>query len=398
MPGSNLRFLVVEDHEFQRRSLVQLLRTLGAKTVHAAEDGRSALQVLRDPDRPVDIVISDVDMPGMDGMEFIRNLGESGARVSLILASALDPPLLASIAGMARAYQVRLLGALGKPAAAVKLTPLLELHRAQQAGTVAPEALFTFDEIADAWTHHELEPWFAPRVHLETGAVVAMDTQPRWQHPHRGLLAPPDFLPSIAARGLRDDFAWLMLQKGVVQCRAWQRAGLDLQVAASLGFDSLADVQLSVRIRQLVQNEDLDPARLVLGVREQALEQATPRVLENLARLRMDGFGLAIDDFGSGAMAIEQIGQVAFTEVKVGAAFVAGVDRDEAARAGLAVALELAGQMKLRTVADGIANKGEWKLLRDWGCQLAQGPFVAPPLPAAEVAGWLARWTGSTIR
>ncbi|HUF79720.1 MAG TPA: response regulator, partial [Burkholderiales bacterium] len=87
MTPGHLRFLVAEDHAFQRGALVSMLRNLGAKQVHEAEDGHAALAVILDPSRPVDIVISDLDMPGMDGMEFIRRVGEAEVRVSIIVAS-----------------------------------------------------------------------------------------------------------------------------------------------------------------------------------------------------------------------------------------------------------------------------------------------------------------------
>ena len=399
VPASKLRFLVVEDQEFQREALIRLLRTLGAEAVYGAEDGLAALQVIRDPDRPVDIVISDLSMPGMDGMEFLRNLGEIGARVSVILLSALDPPLLASIANMALAYRVRLLGVLGKPAAAAKLTPLIEQHRATSASPdQQPEAAFSFAEIAQAWADNEFEPWYEPRVHLETGAVRAMHACARWRHPTLGVLEPDRFLPSVKARGLQDDFVWLMLQKSAAQCSAWRAQGLDLTVAAALDFASLAELKMAPRIRQIAINEELEPRCMVLGVREGALNAEVARALENLARLRVDGFGLSVEDFGGGPMELEQISRVAFTELKIHSAFVTGVHQREAARAGLAVALELAQQLRLETVADGITDKEEWKLLREWGCDLAQGPFISQALPADRVPGWVARWSASTIR
>lgn len=398
MPCSNLRFLVVEDHEFQRMGMVHLLKTLGAQAVYSADDGRSALQVIRDPDRPVDIVVSDLSMPGMDGMELIRHLSETGARVSLILASALEPALLASIASMARAYKVKLLGVIGKPATAGKLVPLVELHRARETDSASLDAAFSLEEIAEAWTHGEFEPWYEPKVDLSSGQVRGMHVTPRWRHQTRGVLAPEVFMPSMQARGLNDDFAWLILQKSVAQCRQWLDKGLNLRVAVNLSFSSLADANLAARVRQIVENEGLDPGCLVLGVTEETLHTEQAKVLENLARLRVDGFGLAIDDFGSGAMAVEQLALVAFTELKIKRSFVTGADQDDAARAGLAVGLELAHQLKLQAVADGIRSKEEWQLLHKWGCDLGQGPFMSEPLPADAVPRWIAHWKGTTIK
>lgn len=397
MPCSNLRFLIIEDHDFQRDMLVRLLRTLGAAVVHSAEDGRSALQVVRDPDRPIDIIISDLSMPGMDGMEFIRHLSETGSRVSLVLASALDPALLASIANMARAYKVKLLGVIGKPPTAGKIVPLVELHRSG-ASEASVDAEFPLEEIAEAWTYNEFEPWFEPKVDLVTGAVRGMHTTFRWRHPAKGLLEPEVFMPSVQARGLNDDFVWLMLQKSAAECRRWNLKGRELTVSINLSFQSLTDVNLAARVRQIAQNEELDPRYMTLSVTEAALNTEQAKSLENLARLRVDGFGLGIDDFGSGPMALEQLSLVAFTELRIRSAFVAGADQDETARAGLAVGLELAQQLKLTTVANGIRSKEEWTLLHEWGCELGQGSFIAEPMPSEAVPAWLASWAGSTIQ
>jgi EAL domain-containing protein (putative c-di-GMP-specific phosphodiesterase class I) len=393
MPASGLRFLVVEDHEFQRSVIGQMLRSLGATTVYSAADGRAALDVVRDPDRPLDIVITDLSMPGMDGMELIRHLSESGAHVSVIVASALGPELLASIGNMARAYKVRLLGVIGKPPTAGKLVPLIELHNCASPGLVDAEAAFSFDEIADSWTNNEFVPWYQPNVDLTTGRVRGMTASARWRHPARGVLAPEVFMPSVAARGLKDDFVWMMIQRAAADCCSWVQDGLDLTVSVRLTFDSLADTELARRVKQIAAHEGVDPGRMVLSIAEQELSSVDARTLENFARLRMDGFGLAIDDFGRGDMAVEQYTQVAFTEIRINDSFVTGVSRTDAASAGLAVALEVAQEMKVQAIGDGITSKKEWAMLRHWGCQAGQGPFISPPLPAESILGWVHRWS-----
>jgi EAL domain-containing protein (putative c-di-GMP-specific phosphodiesterase class I)/CheY-like chemotaxis protein len=393
MPATNLRFLVVEDHEFQRRVFIQILQSLGAAAVYAAEDGRAALQVLRDPDRPVDVVVSDVSMPGMDGMELIRHLSEIGAHVSVILASALEPPLLASIANMARAYKIRLLGVIGKPPTAGKLVPLIELHKSATPRLVDAEAAFSLDDIAQAWADNEFVPWYEPTVDLTTGRVRGMAASPRWRHPVKGVLTADVFMPSVIARGLNDDFVWMMIQKAVADCCGWIKQELDLTVSARLSFDSLADTEMARRVKQIADHEGLEPARMILSVSEQALTSVNARTLENFARLRMDGFGLSIDDFGRGDMAVEQYTQVAFTELRVNDSFVTELERSDTARAGLAVALEVAQEMKVEAVADGVTSKKQWAMLRHWGCHGGQGPFISPPLPAEAVCGWVRRWS-----
>jgi EAL domain-containing protein (putative c-di-GMP-specific phosphodiesterase class I) len=398
MPASTLRFLVVEDHEFQRRVIVQMLQSLGAEAVHAAADGRAALDVLRDPNRPLDIVITDLSMPGMDGMELIRHLSESGAHVSIIVASALEPQLLASIANMARAYKVRLLGVIGKPPTVGKLVPLIELHNCATPGLVDAEAAFSLDEIAEGWTNNEFVPWYEPNIDLTTARVRGMTASARWHHSSRGVLTPDVFMPSVAARGLKDDFVWMMIQRAAADCGDWLRHDLDLTVSVRLALESLADTELARRVKQVAAREKLEPGRMILSITEQELISLNARTLENFARLRMDGFGLAIDEFGRGHMAVEQYTQVAFTEIRINDSFVTGVSRSDAARAGLAVALEVAQEMKVQAVGDGIGSKKDWAMLRDWGCHAGQGPFISPALPAESVVGWVHRWSKDKAR
>ncbi|MGE5617120.1 MAG: response regulator, partial [Bacillota bacterium] len=124
----DLRFLVVEDHDFQRMALTNLLTTLGASHVHEAPNGRAALTLFQDMGRFVDIVVSDLDMPDMDGLEFIRHLGLARMPVSVILMSALGRQVIESTEVMTGAYGVKLLGALEKPVTAAALKALIERH------------------------------------------------------------------------------------------------------------------------------------------------------------------------------------------------------------------------------------------------------------------------------
>jgi len=397
LPCTGISFLVVEDHELQRNMFAQLLRTLGASEVHVAEDGRAALRVLRDPDRPVDIVVSDMSMPGMDGLEFIRNLSDSGTRVSLILASALDHDVLLSIAHMAHAYKVQLLGVMAKPPTAAKLVPMVELFRSGAPTRERIEDGFELQEIADAWAHDDFEAWLEPRVHLTTGTVRSVEVSPRWRHSTRGVLPPGAFLPSIRARGLNDDFIWLMVQKAAAHLHELQQQGHDLTASVNLALTSLNDPRIASRVQHIVESAGVSPRRMVLSVSEAALNTDSAKSLENLARLRVLGFGVGVDDFGNGPMEAEQLSLVAFTEMKIKCSFVRGADVDGNARAGLAASLEIAQRLRLKTIASGISSKDEWALLREWECDYGQGPFISPPLPLAELPGWLGRRSAGRI-
>ena len=266
---ANLRFLVAEDHEFQRGVLVRMLESLGAKAIHEAADGRAALAIIQDPTRPVDIVISDLEMPGMDGMEFVRHLGETGVRVSIILASALERKLLASIATMSEAYGINLLGVVEKPITPAKLEALVSLHRPAQAQRARPKTAgptFTLEEIAAGLKNNEFEPFFQPKVELATGRIKGAEALARWRHPQHGIIAPYAFIGQLEDNDLIGELAWVMLRKAAAFCSTWRSAGLEATVSVNLSLKSLTDIKLADRVTELVLSENLEPRTHGAGV------------------------------------------------------------------------------------------------------------------------------------
>ena len=166
---SELKFLVVEDHEFQRGMLLKMLARLGATQVSTAADGYAALEIVMSPDAAIDIIFSDLDMPGMDGLEFMRHVGEARIPVSIILASALESVLLDSVETMTRAYGVKILGVIQKSITPDKLAALINLHLPAQGNSnlTRTDALsFTIEEIVQGIRNDEFEPFFQPKVEL----------------------------------------------------------------------------------------------------------------------------------------------------------------------------------------------------------------------------------------
>jgi EAL domain-containing protein (putative c-di-GMP-specific phosphodiesterase class I)/CheY-like chemotaxis protein len=387
-----LRFLVVEDHDVQRRLLMQILANLGAMSVEGAEDGHAALRILGRSDRPIDIMITDLSMPGMDGMELIRHVSEGGSGVCVILSSALEPKLLASVANMAQAYRVKLLGVMNKPPSAVKLSPIIRQFLARHAPSPEPFELFTFAEIADAFAGDEFEPFFQPTVSLANLQVKGFEAVAHWWHPKLGPIPAEVFLPVLKTYGLGDDLVWTMLRKCAAHCRTWNEAGLQVKVFLKLALGSLTDPHLAGKIERIVVDEGAEPGALVLGIVENAVDVSAARALENMVRLRLHGFHLAIDEFGTGNMGADQLAQVAFNELKISRNLVSMTGGGKPIWGGLAAALDTAEQLKLLAVADGITTPDDWNLLQEWKCHFGQGPLISRPLRAASVSEWLDRW------
>ena len=385
---ADIRFLVVEDHGFQRWVTGNLLEGMGAKHVYSAADGRVALEMLMELDPPIDVVISDLDMPGMDGMEFIRHVGEAKTPVSLIVASALDRSLVATVEAMAKAYGVHLLGAIEKPATVKKLDGLLagyspRADRAPMRVDDLPAA-----EIAAGLRAGQFEAFFQPKVEVATNRFKGAEANARWRHPTRGLISPVAFITVLESSGLINTLTEAVLKSAAENCVRWREGGCLASVSVNLSLTMLSDTELADRMRWIVEAQGLEPQHVIFEVTESAAAGNLGKALENLSRLRMKGFGLSIDDYGTGYSSMERLARVPFTELKIDQSFVQNAVADPASRAMLESSLEMAQKLRITAVAEGVETKAQWDLLRALHCPLAQGYYVAKPMDAAAFFEW----------
>ncbi|HET7731855.1 MAG TPA: EAL domain-containing response regulator [Usitatibacter sp.] len=386
---SRLRFLVVEDHSFQRWALGNMLEGLGARYVFAAADGRAALDFMRGSDEPVDIVVSDLDMPGMDGMEFIRHLVAECRDASLIIVSSMERALIASVEGMARAYGANLLGAVEKPATARKLASVIRLHGGlSRAEAAAPLRVFPVDDVIAGIRRGEIEAFFQPKVQIETGSLRGAEALSRWRHPRHGLVHPKAFIPSLEAAGLMGELSEAVVASAARGCRAWNEEGFDVSVSVNLSLTTLEDLTLAERMTAIVESCGLEPRHMIFEITESAATGDIGKALENLSRLRMKGFGLSIDDYGTGYSSMERLARVPFTELKIDRAFVRQAAMLPSNRAALESSLEMAQKLRIPAVAEGVESHEEWQMLRSLGCPMAQGFYVAPAMGLEDFIAW----------
>jgi EAL domain-containing protein (putative c-di-GMP-specific phosphodiesterase class I)/CheY-like chemotaxis protein len=388
---AELRFLVVEDQGFQRWAVGHALETLGAKHVFSAEDGRAALEIYKNAAPAIDVIITDLNMPGMDGIEFIRHVSDYGAPVALILASDQAPALVASVEKMALAYGVNLLEGMQKPVTAKKLSAALARYtRPDPVQTQSPKKReFSLGEINEGLGRGEFVPYFQAKVDLANGLVRGAEAVARWNHPLHGLVTPEFFVSVLEASWEIDDLTTTMLRSAAACCRGWRAEGTVASVSVNVSLTSLTDVTLADRLTEIVGQEGIEPRDVVLEVTETAAASHLGKVLGNLSRLRMKGFGLAIDDYGTGYSSMQQLTRIPFTELKIDQSFVRNAPSSSSSRAMLESSLEMARKLGIVAVAEGVETQEEVVLLRELGCDMAQGYLVSRPLACGEFSGWL---------
>lgn len=394
MQIADLNFLVAEDDDFQRRWLVIMLGNLGAKNIIEVVDGLAALRTLQDKSQKVDIGFIDLNMPGMDGMELIRHMAKDNCQTSIILASALDSSLLFSVGTMSKAYGIDLLGIIEKPATPEALLELIKLYRTPQTRLKSIESVpnFTFADIQHGLQNQQFEPFFQPKVELTTGQVKGAEAFARWNHPQYGLISPTAFIPILEQEGEMDPLAWIVIEKSVAACRAWHEQGFAIPVSINLSPSSLAKEGLAEKVTEYVAQQGLDPKHVIFEVTESAAVINVPYFLENLARLRMKGFGLSVDDYGTGNSSMQQLLSIPFSELKIDRAFVAGASENHALELVLSASLELCRKLNRHSVAVGVETQQDWDFVKKLGCTYAQGYYIAKPMEAAALPMWMKEW------
>jgi len=384
---SGLTYLLVEDQGFQRWLIASMLEGLGAKAVYPVSDGGAALEVLERLGDSIDVVVSDLDMPGMDGMELIRHMAEQRYRASFLVVSGHSQPLLATVETMAREYGVNFLAAIKKPLTRAKFEDALERH--QPVGKQQPDAAIACDasQIEAGLRANEFEAFFQPKVEVLTGRLAGAEALSRWRRPYQGLVAPETFIATLESSGLIEHLTRRVARAAMAGCRAWHTAGLDITVSINISAASLSRLSLAEEMRDLANEEGLDSRYVIFEITESAAAQEPGRKLENLSRLRMSGFGLSIDDFGTGYSSLRRLSRIPFTELKIDQSFVRNVT-DPSCRAMVESSLDLARKLGISAVAEGVESREQWDVLRSLGCPLAQGYYISRPIEPGQFISW----------
>ena len=393
MSLADLRVLLVEDHGFQRRLGLRLLADLGMTHLLEAGDGFQALDLLRAQPELPDVVLVDLDMPGMDGVEFIGIVAQERLASSIAVVSAMEPALLHTVQVMAKASGLRVLGCIEKPLTPGKLTTVLSLYESDAyPAAVAADVEVSLDQAREALARGEVVAHFQPQAEFGNGKVVGVEALARWRLSDGRMVPPAVFVPLMEAGGLVDELTSLMLVQACAWSKRLQARGLDLKVSVNVSAQNLTGPEVADRYEAVLREHGVNPERIVLEITESSVMSDTARGLGMLARLRLKGFGLSVDDFGTGYSSLSQLSQIPFTELKIDRGFVAGAPVQPRKRAMIETSLDLARKLGLGVVAEGVETEDEWQLLAQLGCDVAQGYLISPPVPGEQLPDAIQRW------
>ncbi|MEM7282407.1 MAG: EAL domain-containing response regulator, partial [Pseudomonadota bacterium] len=384
--------LVIDDDPTTGLLVVRAAREAGYQAILVSnfEDFKSALS------NNTAIVIVDVLMPDVDGVEIVRYLADEKASAGLVLTCGKDKRLLQSVEMLARAQKLWVVGTLKKPFSSSDLTDLLRdvepeiLQRTMQF-PVLPSA----KELKQGLDDGQFEVHYQPKVDLESLVPTSVEALVRWRHPRLGLLNPGRFISMCEDSDLITPLTEIVIHQSLSQCAEWQRQNLDLKVSINLSTRSLDNLDIPDVFDQMVRRYGVAPENIVLEVTEGWLQEKMVTALDILTRLRIKGFELSIDDFGTGYSSLQRLRNVPFSELKIDQSFVSGAHKDKDQETIVRSSIDLAKQLGLRTVAEGVETQDDWDLMSSIGCDEAQGFFISEALPGDSIGPWFNHWNKS---
>lgn len=337
----------------------------------------------------------DLIMPEMDGVEVLRRLAEQRCEALVAITSGVGSRVLDAARRTAAESGLRIVGVLGKPFSMEDVRGFLA-SRADAAPRrrvpVKDRAEPTEEELRSALDHDELVLAFQPKVRCADGALAGFEALVRWNH--AGTIIYPDaFIPLAERTGLIDELTEVVL-RGSVRWLAESFPSTDLAMSVNISARSLSAHELGDRVFEECRAAGLDPARLILEVTESSAMEDPHRSLELLTRLRVRGFHLSIDDFGTGFSSMVQLVRLPFSEVKVDKSFVMELGRSQESRAVVKSIVGLAESLGLRSTAEGVEDAEALAYLREVGCTLAQGYHIARPMFGEAALEWARGWKG----
>ena len=386
--------LIVDDSTVQRGHGATLCRELGIEKVHEASNGREALALLTAMSPRPAVVIVDLEMPTMDGPEFLVKLQELGFDIPVIVASSRERVLIDTVREMGNVLGLTVLGALQKPLRADTLREALHNTASAPSRRSSQKVELAVDATAlvDALDRGEIFVHYQPKADIRNGIVRGVEALARWKHPTLGMIPPDQFIPLAEREQVIHRLTVEVMNQAMLQNSGWRARGLHLPLAINLSPLLLERSDLAQEISSLQQCHGLPAEQIVLEITESSLVTRIGMALSVLAQLRLRGFGLSIDDYGTGFSSMQQLARIPFTELKIDRSFVHGAPDRDNVQVILRSAIEMANRMGLVTVAEGVETLREWRMLQEFGCTLGQGWLIARPMPGDDLIGWMKQY------
>ncbi|MBI3568854.1 MAG: EAL domain-containing protein [Gemmatimonadetes bacterium] len=390
---SSLRVLVVDDQEHARRYSQCILNEAGIDRVTLVGSGRDAIAAVAEPEAAFDLIMCDLQMPGVDGVETVRALAAMKVHAAIVIMSVENERVIESAGLLALAGGLPFFGGIAKPLTLEKLQPVLARLNDMRRPAGAPRRAPSLAELEHAIVAGEIVLEYQPKIDIRSGAFAGSEALVRWRSAALGVLEPSTVL-AIAEQSdaLVERLTTFVLDSVLTFIGQWPHRGPHHAVSVNLSARAFDVLDLPEHLASMCITHCVDPQALTIAVDEAQVSLDAARTRDVLTRLRLKRCGLALDRFGRGASGLHWLWQSPFTEIKIDPVLVHGCAGSAAQRSVVEASIAMARGLGVVSVADGVHGRSEWTYLQRAGCDHAQGPFIARPMTAVVLEAWATQW------
>ena len=339
----------------------------------------------------VTLILLDLVMPEIDGVEILRMLGEQQCRAGIVVMSGVGRRIIESAESLAATLGLSIVDHLIKPFSIAQLEEILlrsckpEIARGAKSDRENP---FDAADLSRAVDEEQFILHYQPQIELATGKCLGVEALVRWQRPGYGLVAPDSFIEFAEELDLIDDLTWLILKRGMSEMGdVRDQDGESLSLSFNVSVLSLRHLSFPDSFIAIASEYGVSPEKLILEVTETGLIRDLSKTLAVLTRLRMRKVRLSIDDFGTGYAMMQQLRLIPANELKIDKSMVEHLD-SESQRVVVQKMIELSSALDMVSVAEGVETREQLEFLRAKGCDIAQGYLFSKPLPKPDFMGW----------
>lgn len=341
------------------------------------------------------ILVMDLNMPGIDGLQVLRKLADKEVKCPTILTSGLGERILSSSRKVAESHGIHIIGFLPKPFSIKESMTLLQQAKvdleerslarvpvAGDAGRKLPPPEFTEQQIYQGLQLQQFLLHFQPQLDLTESRIFSCEALVRWQHPEYGLLYPDAFIQQVEKSDFVDEFTWYTFSEACKAIRQFEQAGLDIRVSVNMPPELVVASSID-RLEEILDLYKVPSNKVVIEITERGVMDDLTDATEVLTRMSMKGLQIAIDDFGTGNSSLKQLEMIPFKELKIDSSFVIR-GLESGTRAIISNTAKLAHALDMHVVVEGVETKEMLDYVRSLNCEYVQGYFISRPVDSAS--------------